>query len=271
MSGPSGASGAGGGGRGGARRGPPGTVNIGGVELNWDLSGLDIPKGPTELFPPRSMRPFRKPSAQEESVLENFLGIRESIHNGPFYTVLNDGMKNGFKPKGNKPAPTAASLFNTFLDNETYTAKYNKVQRRIPKLDTRPYARQFFPKELRGILGDDPDDLEDEVDGPSEEGPAKKRKTLAVSQETVLSRIDRLLKEEEEKAHEDPNGDEDAEDDEDDEEDDEKPDAVDEDDDFSAASSGSEESGDDYNAEQYFDNGDDDDIDDADPYENTYE
>lgn len=42
------------GGRGGARggaRSAPGTVMIAGTELNWDLTGLEIPKGPGDTFP----------------------------------------------------------------------------------------------------------------------------------------------------------------------------------------------------------------------------
>lgn len=50
---------AGRGGRGGARGGrgggafnpARGTVTIAGTELNWDLTGLDIQKGPAERFP----------------------------------------------------------------------------------------------------------------------------------------------------------------------------------------------------------------------------
>jgi hypothetical protein len=48
---PGGRGGRGGGGRGGAYGGARGTVSIGGVELNWDLSGLEIQKGPAERFP----------------------------------------------------------------------------------------------------------------------------------------------------------------------------------------------------------------------------
>lgn len=44
-----------GGGRGGSRGGAfnpaRGTVTIAGTELNWDLTGLDIQKGPAERFP----------------------------------------------------------------------------------------------------------------------------------------------------------------------------------------------------------------------------
>jgi hypothetical protein len=39
------------GGRGGAFGSARGTVTIAGTELNWDLTGLDIQKGPAERFP----------------------------------------------------------------------------------------------------------------------------------------------------------------------------------------------------------------------------
>jgi DNA-directed RNA polymerase III subunit RPC7 len=41
------------GGRGGAFNPARGTVTIAGTELNWDLTGLDIQKGPAERFPVR--------------------------------------------------------------------------------------------------------------------------------------------------------------------------------------------------------------------------
>lgn len=126
-------------------------------------------------------------------------------------------------------------------------------------------ATDLFPNELRPTL-----------DGTRADGnPSKKRRTLGVTGVNAVSQIERLLKAETERtteaearAEEEP--DEDAEEEEE-ELDEDKPDAVDEEDNWSAASTDSEESDDDYNAEQYFDNGEDDDIDDADPYENTYE
>jgi DNA-directed RNA polymerase III subunit RPC7 len=80
------------------------------------------------------------PNDDEAAMLKYHIDVRERIHEGPFYTILNDGMKNGLKRRANDPAPTEASLFNPFTDNQTYTSKYLKVRRRIPKLDTRPYG-----------------------------------------------------------------------------------------------------------------------------------
>jgi len=73
-------------------------------------------------------------------MVQHFVAIRDRIHEGPFYTILNDGMKSGLKRRANEPAPTEAVLFDPFTDNQTYTSKYLKVRRRLPKLDERPYG-----------------------------------------------------------------------------------------------------------------------------------
>lgn len=123
---------------------------------------------------------------------------------------------------------------------------------------------ELFPAELRPTL-----------DGKRGDGNVStKRRTLGVTKVNAVSQIERMIKFEEGRTNEAEARAEEEDDEEEEEEaeqDDDKPDAIDEDDQFSAASSDSEESDDDYNAEQYFDNGEDDDIDDADPYENTYE
>ncbi|KNG49448.1 dna-directed rna polymerase subunit [Stemphylium lycopersici] len=257
-----------GGGRGGARGAfnpARGTVTIAGTELNWDLTGLDIQKGPAERFPDAPPPQAPPPTDDELGMVRHHLAVRDRIHEGPFYTILNDGMKNGLKRKANEPAPTEASLFDPFTGNQTYSAKYLKVRRRLPKLDARPYVVDLFPAELRPTL-----------DGTRADGnTAKKRRTLGVTKVNAVSQIERLIKSEQERTNEaearaEEEGDDEAEEDEE-EPDEDKPDAVDEEDNWSAASTDSEESDDDYNAEQYFDNGEDDEIDDADPYENTYE
>lgn len=196
------------------------------------------------------------------------------IHEGSFYTILNDRLKTGLKRKANEPAPTEATLFNAFTDNQTYTSKYFKVRRRIPNLNTRPYMLNLFPPELRPVISYTPLPTKNGKSG--EEGPPnKKRRTLQISKKHGASLIDRFIKDEEQRAkaredQDDSDEEERPEGENEEEADDEKPDAVDEEDNWSAVSSDSEESGDDYNAEQYFDNGEDDDMDDGDPDENTY-
>ena len=80
------------------------------------------------------------PSEREKNILKHYIALRDRAHNGPFYTVLNDGMKTGLKRKGSEMAPTDESLFDPFLGNETYSARYHKKQRKLPKLDTRPFG-----------------------------------------------------------------------------------------------------------------------------------
>ncbi|KAI4664605.1 uncharacterized protein J4E79_002902 [Alternaria viburni] len=260
-----------GGGRGGSRGGAfnpaRGTVTIAGTELNWDLTGLDIQKGPAERFPEAPPPQAPPPTDDELAMVKHHLAVRDRIHEGPFYTILNDGMKNGLKRKANEPAPTEASLFDPFTGNQTYSAKYLKVRRRLPKLDARPYVVDLFPTELRTTLTGTTSTTSSNAKKPA-------RRTLAVTKVSSVSQIERLIKSEQERTNEAEARAEEDDDDaeaEDDEIDEEKPDAVDEEDNWSAASTDSEESDDDYNAEQYFDNGEDEDIDDADPYENTYE
>lgn len=123
---------------------------------------------------------------------------------------------------------------------------------------------ELFPAELQSTL-----------DGTKPNGNiSKKRRTLGVTKVNAVSQIERMIRFEEGRTNEAEaraEEEDDEDEDEDADQDDDKPDAIEEDDKWSAASSDSEESDDDYNAEQYFDNGEDEDIDDADPYENTYE
>ncbi|PSN66912.1 hypothetical protein BS50DRAFT_634368 [Corynespora cassiicola Philippines] len=267
------------GGRGGARGGRgggfaptrPGTVQIAGMEMNWDLSGLgELQKGPAPRFPTAPPPLAPPPNEHESAIVHHHLVVRDRIHEGPFYTILNDGMKNGLKRKANEPAPTQTELFNPFTDNQTFSSKYLKVRRRIPKLDERPYVTDLFPQELRAVL-----EGTTKAANGVDSAPNKRRKMFSVSKISAVSQIERMINAEEGRTREHEaraeDDDEELDEEEEEEEDEEKPDAVDEDDKWSAVSTDSEESDDDYNAEMYFDNGEDDDIDDADPYENTYE
>lgn len=138
-----GARGGRGGGRGGgafnAQRGG-GTVSIGGIECNWDISGLDIQRAPAERFPKAPPPQAPPPTDEDTNSVRHALGVRELVHEGSFYTILNDHMNTGLKRKANDPVPTEAVLFNSFIDNQTFTGKYLKVRRRIPNLNARPYG-----------------------------------------------------------------------------------------------------------------------------------
>ncbi len=55
------------------------------------------------------------------------------MHEGPLYAVLGDNVRIG------KPG-ASASVFDPFEGMPTYSMKYRKKRRRLPKLDTRPYG-----------------------------------------------------------------------------------------------------------------------------------
>jgi DNA-directed RNA polymerase III subunit RPC7 len=195
--------------------------------------------------------------------VKHFFAVRKRIHDGSFYTVLNDGHKNGLKRKANDAAPTEDSLFNPFMDNQTFSSQYMKKRRKLPVLDDRPYAVQFFPQELHATLGIGQNGL----------SITKKKRTLGADKtlrmdsfKDTLNALTEQLEEAQARAEE-----EDEDEDEDEEaEDEEKEDADEDDDNWSAVSSDSEDSDDDYNAEQYFENGEEDDVED-DTYDNAYD
>ncbi|KAH7138899.1 DNA-directed RNA polymerase III, subunit Rpc31 [Dendryphion nanum] len=259
------------GGRGGAFNGR-GTVSIGGIELNWDLSGLDIQRAPAERFPKHPVPLQVTATNGEKRSVRYVLAGNDDNHEGPFYTLLNDSMKSGLKRRADEPAPTEASLFNSFMDNQTYTSKYLKVRRRLPKLDSFPYVSELFNKDLDSVVA--PSTTATNGESAENGPPTKKRKTIQISKGSGTTLLDRMIDDEETRAKtmedREDNDEEDYDEEEEKEEDENKPDAVGEEDNWSAASSDSEESGDDYNAEQYFDNGEDDDMDDGDPDDNTY-
>lgn len=70
----------------------------------------------------------------EKAQVAHFLSLRASIHEGPFYSVLGDNVRIG------KSSTTAAATFDPFEGMPTYSQRYIKRRRKIPKLDSRPYG-----------------------------------------------------------------------------------------------------------------------------------
>lgn len=193
-------------------------------------------------------------------MVQHYLAVRDRIHDGPYYTIMNDGRKTSIKRKASDSAPTEVELFNAFSDNQTWTSRYMKRRRRMPKLDERPYALEFFPPELHKIMGIN---------------VSTKKRVLAVDitvkKNLFDKKLDSLLKDAEDAQARAEEDEEDEEEPEVEPELEEKEEADDDDDDNSSvASDDSEDSDDDYNAEQYFDNGENDDVDDDNP-DGTYD
>jgi len=160
------------------------------------------------------------------------------MRDSPIYTVL-DAQVQLQKP-GEMGASHAAvyakmskskNVFNPFESMQTYSQKFVKPKRTIPKLDGRTYVTRLFPAELRPLL--DPT-----VTAQPTRAAKAKKKLLG----------DRL----------------DADDDELEKEAEAEEDFIEEelDNDFEEDEGDDEDGKDDYNAEQYFDNGEDDAMDD---------
>ncbi len=119
---------------------------IGGVDIPYDPElELDNKPKPTPLFPDYKAPAAKPLTAMEKDQIAKFRQIRDSIHNGPLYTVLGDNVRVG--KSANKPAAS----FNPFEGMPKYSQRYTKKRRTIPKLDTRPYGSSNFHA-LKGVF-----------------------------------------------------------------------------------------------------------------------
>ncbi|KAG0127478.1 DNA-directed RNA polymerase III, subunit Rpc31 [Tuber indicum] len=83
---------------------------------------------------------------EERRIVARYHMYHDKIHNGSLYTVL--GKKHGME--------------DPFNDVSKYSARYKRQKRRVSKLDSRPYVKEFFLEELWDTLGIDGDsDAED--------------------------------------------------------------------------------------------------------------
>jgi len=79
-----------------------------------------------------------KPLTKDQRIqVARFRSLRDRIHEGPLYTVLGDNVRIG---KSEGRANTAAARFDPFEGMPTYSQRYARKRRKIPKLDTRPYG-----------------------------------------------------------------------------------------------------------------------------------
>ncbi|KAI4128884.1 MAG: hypothetical protein LQ338_002514 [Usnochroma carphineum] len=192
-----------------------GGYKIAGTVLPWDPD-IDLNRPtPTPLFPAQ---------------VAAFRALRARIHEGPFYTILDSDARIG-----KKTAKTAAANVDPFEAMPTYSQKYMKKRRRLPKLSAMPYVLKYFPKELWPTL-DPKNHKSSNINGQSKVIPKRKERQEngETAQETAGDRSgdeDMRDRDPEEEAMEEPVENEFDEDDDD---------------------------GGDYNAEQYFDDGGDD-------------
>ncbi|GAB7350618.1 hypothetical protein MBLNU459_g1184t1 [Dothideomycetes sp. NU459] len=174
------------------------------------------------------------PTAEERRVVYHYRTLRARIHDGPFYAILDSNAR--VSKSGHRTPP--AAHFDPFEGQQTYTQRFMRKKNTLPRLSTRPFVKEFFPRELWATIA------------PNDASSIKK--SLHISTRTKLDKFNVAdYDDEAENDPDNPDGDDDNADenkDDEDKEDEEDPDQFDEDD---------EDDGDDYNAEQYFDGGDD--------------
>ena len=82
-----------------------------------------------DTIPPKPL------SKDEKAQVAHFRAFRRSFHDGPLYTVRDDNARVG------KPRVPAAAQFDPFEGMPTYSQKYMKRRRKLPKLDARTYGK----------------------------------------------------------------------------------------------------------------------------------
>ncbi|KAI9771796.1 MAG: hypothetical protein M1840_001566 [Geoglossum simile] len=156
------------GGRGGwrgGRLGGPGKIAGADVPWAWDPD-LKLDYTPSQLYPPVPPPVPTSLTRSERLQVSLYRHLRDRIHEGPLYTVLGDSHRVGTQ---------GARGADPFEGVPTYSMRYMKKKRKLPRLDTRPYGElrflvvKFFPKELWSTL--DPDST-----APNGARPTKKKR-----------------------------------------------------------------------------------------------
>jgi DNA-directed RNA polymerase III subunit RPC7 len=93
------------------------------------------------LFDPYSQKytvPFaRKLSTVEQTQVDYYRHLRESYHDGPFYSVLDAASSSA------KKGSAARANFDPFHGMPTYSGRYQRKRRTLPKIAGRDYGRSF--------------------------------------------------------------------------------------------------------------------------------
>lgn len=71
---------------------------------------------------------------REQSEVDRYRALRERFHDGPYYTVLDAARTSA------KKGSAARALFDAFHGMPSYSQKYQKKKRVLPKLQGRQYG-----------------------------------------------------------------------------------------------------------------------------------
>lgn len=79
----------------------------------------------------------RKLSDKEKSEVDHYRRLRERNHNGPFYSVLDSASSSA------KKGTAARANFDPFTGMPSYSGKYQKKHRTMPKIDAENGPHEF--------------------------------------------------------------------------------------------------------------------------------
>ncbi|KAL2865620.1 DNA-directed RNA polymerase III subunit C31 [Aspergillus lucknowensis] len=115
-----------------------------GAEFTWDTTDPsgEADTAPTPLFPKYAVPRARPISDREQVQVNLYRTLRERFHDGPYYSVL------GVSSESNGYSASSKANFDPFNGMPSYSGKYQKKKRLVPRLQGRPYVLKFFPREL---------------------------------------------------------------------------------------------------------------------------
>ncbi|KAL4883344.1 DNA-directed RNA polymerase III, subunit Rpc31 [Aspergillus karnatakaensis] len=115
-----------------------------GAEFTWDTTDAsgEADTAPTPLFPKYTVPRARALSDREQVQVDLYRTLRERFHDGPYYSIL--GVSSGT----NGYTASSKANFDPFNGMPSYSGKYQKKKRLVPKLQGRPYVMKFFPRDL---------------------------------------------------------------------------------------------------------------------------
>ncbi|KAL1311373.1 hypothetical protein AAFC00_001542 [Neodothiora populina] len=235
---------------------------MGGQALPWEWDAdleSKLNSRPSEKFPPIAPPTAEPPSAYERRSCSHYRTLRARVHDGPFYSILDSSARVSKKSMSNlsssttkrsAPSPPAAH-FDPFEGAQTYSQRFVRKRNTLPRLSTRPFVMEFFPRELWSTID------------PSNRGGVGTKRGLQLHTRTKVDKWALLanLNGNDSNGSDEANGGN-ANDDEHENDDDADPKPDDEDqqdEDPDQFAEDEEDDDDDYNAENYFDGGDDDD------------
>ncbi|ODM22145.1 hypothetical protein SI65_02991 [Aspergillus cristatus] len=114
-----------------------------GAEFSWETdAGGEPDTAPTPLYPKYNVTRAMLLTPREQLQVDYYRDLRERFHEGPYYSVLHAASSSA------KKGSAARANFDPFHGMPSYSGKYQKKKRTLPKLQGRPYIMKFFPREL---------------------------------------------------------------------------------------------------------------------------